>query len=583
MANKANEVARGLDKLKADYRYKLPGRLAEIASLWADIQSAGWQGAVARQIHTACHHLAGTGQIFGYASITVDARRVEQLLNIIFDRDDPASSAQQASLDTAIQTLVAEGRMPDSRPKRPKLVVQSSESAAAASVPPSDSEVQAKRQSFEPAAALTSLVQPLSILPIYVVDDDMAFADYLTLELALQGYDARAVYSLADLDEQLAESTQAPGAILMDVIFPDATTGGIDLINRYREEQILKAPVIFMSASDSFDMRLEIVRAGGEAFFVKPFDVSVVLEKLETLVGDTNPDPLRILLLDDDEFGLEVFCEVLESVGLETRGITEPTQIIENVLEFNPDLVILDMHMPKVNGMEVAQVLRQHDSCSDLPLLFLSAETNPRIREAALNIGVDDFLTKPVSHEYLISAVANRAQRARAATAKMSRDSLTRLLVHNEIKNKLADELSLAVRHSRNLCYLILDLDKFKEVNDTHGHLTGDNVIKSLAGLLRRSFRRSDVLGRYGGEEFVVIMPETSAEDAAIVLDRVRQEFSEISHRSELGHEAFFTTFSAGISCYPDFTDSNELQTRADLALYEAKNTGRNKICLAEA
>lgn len=537
----------------------------------------GWQVTKARQIHAACHDLAGTGQTFGYPGITEDARRLEQCLNQVFDGGEPANAAQLAELDAAIQTLMAV----DPAQTRQSAPVASKLAATPSTTAPGAATHEPERQRWQTSSATGIAVEPLSTLPIYIVDDDAAFADYMTMQLALQGYDARAVYSLADLDQQLATSPEAPGAIIMDVIFPGAITGGIDLINHYRESQILKAPVIFMSGSDSFDTRLEIVRAGGEAFFVKPFDINVVLEKLEMLVGETNPDPLRILLLDDDDIALGVFCEVLEQVGLVTRGITDPTQVIEDVLEFQPDLVILDMNMPEVNGMEVAKILRQHDSCCDLPLLFLSSETDPAVRAAALNIGVDDFLTKSVSHRYLISAVANRAQRARATTAKMSRDSLTHLLVHNEIKKQLADELSLAVRHKRNLCYLILDLDNFKVTNDTYGHLTGDHVIKSLASLLRRSFRRSDVLGRYGGEEFVVIMPETTAEDAVLVLDRVRKEFSEISHRSEIGDETFFATFSAGVSCFPDFQDINSIQTSADRALYDAKATGRNRICLA--
>ena len=180
-----------------------------------------------------------------------------------------------------------------------------------------------------------------------------------------------------------------------------------------------------------------------------------------------------------------------------------------------------------------------------------------------------------------VSSVANRAQRARALAAKIYRDSLTQLLVHDEIKKQLAVQLSAARRRKSELSYVILDLDNFKQVNDQHGHLTGDQVIKSLVNLLRRSFRRNDILGRYGGEEFVAIMQDTDVADAAIVLERVRYEFSQISHRSERTGEKFFVTFSAGISSYPDHQQPEELQSSADQAMYTAKETGRNKIHLA--
>ena len=159
--------------------------------------------------------------------------------------------------------------------------------------------------------------------------------------------------------------------------------------------------------------------------------------------------------------------------------------------------------------------------------------------------------------------------------------SLTQLLVHDEIKKQLAIQVSAAQRRSLELSYAILDLDNFKQINDTHGHLTGDQVIKTLVSLLRRNFRRSDILGRYGGEEFVVIMLNTGLADAAIVLDRVRYEFSQIGHRSEVDDEQFFTTFSAGISHFPKYQEPEELQSSADKAMYTAKNAGRNKISLA--
>ncbi len=286
-------------------------------------------------------------------------------------------------------------------------------------------------------------------------------------------------------------------------------------------------------------------------------------------------------MVDDDELFTNLISVVLEDAGLHAKGINDPTQVIANVFEFNPDLVILDMYMPEVNGMELAQVLRQHESCSDIPLLFLSAETDPEIRAAALNIGVDDFLTKPFDPKYLVSAVANRAYRARALSAKIIRDSLTQLLVHDEIRRQLEAQISAADRHKMELSYVLLDLDNFKEINDTHGHLTGDQVIMSLVGLLRRSFRRSDILGRYGGDEFVVIMQDTSPSDAAIVLERVRNEFSHIQHKSESGEGFFFATISVGISNYPNYTEPEELQSSADQAMYAAKKSGRNKISLA--
>jgi diguanylate cyclase (GGDEF)-like protein len=565
-----DKLAQGKQRLISNYRRELPGKLANIAEKWAQISNEGWREELARQMHSVCHHLAGTGKTFGYSKITKYARSIETQLTRAFDDDGVPTSSRLDTLGIAIENLLVNGPIQDS-----ECNLSDPQSVDGRVFGESASDQQGIGATHEQAARR---VQPLSVLPIYIVEDDKALADHIVMELALHGYDGRAVYDLGDLEEQIHQSGVTPGAIVMDVAFPDATTGGIDIINKFRRDEILKYPVVFISGNGSFSTRLKVVRASADAFFVKPFDTSELIDKLESLVGETNPDPLRILVVDDDELFTNLICVVLEDAGLHAMGTNDPTKAVDCVFEFNPDLVILDMYMPEVNGMEIAQVLRQHESCCDIPLLFLSGETNPEIRAAALNIGVDDFLVKPFDHTYLVSAVANRAHRARALGAKMFRDSLTQLLVHEEIKKQLEAQLAAADRHNMELSYVMLDLDNFKQVNDTHGHLTGDQVIKSLVSLLRRSFRRNDILGRYGGDEFVAIMVDTSLADAAIVMERVRAEFAQIPHRSDIDGESFFSTISVGISNYPKYMDPEDIQSSADRALYAAKKAGRNKI-----
>jgi diguanylate cyclase (GGDEF)-like protein len=569
----ADKLAQGKQRLISNYRRELPDKLANIAEKWAEISNEGWREELARHIHNVCHHLAGTGKTFGYSNLTKHARNIETQLTRAFDGGGVPARSRLDNLGIAIDNLLVHGPVEDS-----ECDLGDSQSAGGSVVGKSASDQQWIGATHEQAARR---VQPLSVLPIYIVEDDKALADHIVMELAMQGYDGRAVYDLSDLEEQIRQSGVTPGAIVMDVAFPDATTGGIDIINKFRRDEILKYPVVFISANGSFSTRLKVVRACADAFFVKPFEISSLIDKLESLVGETNPDPLRILVVDDDELFTNLICVVLEDAGLHALGINDPTRAVDCVFEFNPDLVILDMYMPEVNGMEIAQVLRQHESCSDIPLLFLSGETNPEIRAAALNIGVDDFLVKPFDHTYLVSAVANRAHRARAMGAKIFRDSLTQLLVHDEIKKQLEAQLAAANRHSTELSYVMLDLDNFKQVNDTYGHLTGDQVIKSLVSLLRRSFRRNDILGRFGGDEFVAIMVDTSLADAAIVLERVRDEFAQIPHRSDIDGENFFATISVGISNYPKHVEPEDIQSSADRALYASKKAGRNKIKLA--
>ena len=157
---------------------------------------------------------------------------------------------------------------------------------------------------------------------------------------------------------------------------------------------------------------------------------------------------------------------------------------------------------------------------------------------------------------------------------------MTGLANHSKCKEYLETEWERAERQGKPLAFAMIDIDEFKGVNDTYGHWTGDMVITSLAKVLRQRLRKTDIVGRYGGEEFVVILPETDGPTAFAILDKIRDRFSRIHHAS--GDVGFFVTFSCGIATYPAAGDQARLTTAADEALYEAKRSGRNRVVSAD-
>jgi len=197
----------------------------------------------------------------------------------------------------------------------------------------------------------------------------------------------------------------------------------------------------------------------------------------------------------------------------------------------------------------------------------------------ALRLGGDDFLTKPVQISHLISSVASRTLRSRTLRALMIRDSLTGLLNHTATEERLIAEVARAQRHHRLLAYTLIDLDNFKKVNDTYGHATGDRVLVSLARLLQQRLRKSDVIGRIGGEEFVIIFTDTDGPTAVRVLNEIRERFSFVRHTG--GGQHFYVTLSGGVAGYPEHLEAVSLSEAADRALYEAKQQGRNRVVLA--
>ena len=163
----------------------------------------------------------------------------------------------------------------------------------------------------------------------------------------------------------------------------------------------------------------------------------------------------------------------------------------------------------------------------------------------------------------------------------MVQDSLTGLLKHTKIKERLAADISRARRSEEPLTYAMLDIDHFKNINDQYGHPTGDQVIKSLARLLQQRLRQSDSIGRYGGEEFAVVLPGCDLQAAAQVLEHIRDGFAKLRFRH--GGEIFSVTLSAGLACIQQFGDAEGINRAADEALYSAKRDGRNRIAISQA
>ena len=337
--------------------------------------------------------------------------------------------------------------------------------------------------------------------------------------------------------------------------------------------------MLFISGIDDLATRLLAVRVGGAGFFPKLVDVPLLVDVLDQLTGQRLPTPERILIVDDDRLAANLNAIHLRRRGMEVKVVTDPLTTIEVLSDFQPELVLLDMYMPTCTGMELASVIRQIEAFVGLPIVFLSAETDRDKQLAAVGLGGDDFLVKPIKPEHLISAVVSRTERYRKLRSVMMRDGLTGLFNHSTITDRLEQEVARAQRQKTRLSVVMLDIDHFKQVNDTYGHPVGDRVIKSLARLLTQRLRITDIVGRYGGEEFLVILPDTAPEQALPLVDKLREAFSKLIQHAGSGR--FSTTCSAGIAGYPLWTEPAALKEAADQALYRAKRGGRNQVAVA--
>ncbi|WP_122509683.1 diguanylate cyclase [Pseudomonas viridiflava] len=410
--------------------------------------------------------------------------------------------------------------------------------------------------------------------PVYVVLQDHERAERLAKQLEFFGLSALSLYSVSEF--QTAMTQRHPAAIVMDVDF-SGPGQGLRLASQVQEGLEQKLPLLFFSLNETdTPTRLAAVRAGGQEFLTGALEASSLLEKIEILTCVAQYEPYKVLIIDDSRAQATHTERVLNAAGIVTRTLLDPIQAMGELAEFQPDLIILDMYMPGCTGTELAKVIRHNDRYVSVPIIYLSAEDDQDKQLDAMSEGGDDFLTKPIKPRHLITTVRNRAARARNLKARMVRDSLTGLYNHTHILQLLEDCSFRSRREGKPLCFAMLDIDHFKKVNDSHGHPMGDRVIKSLALFLKQRLRKTDFIGRYGGEEFAIVMPDTDIQSAHKVLEEIRHRFAEIHYPAQPAD--LFCTFSAGVVSLGLHDDSLSLAAQADSALYRAKHAGRNQV-----
>lgn len=410
---------------------------------------------------------------------------------------------------------------------------------------------------------------------IYVCDDDEMQAKILAMQLCHFGCAVQSFAQVADLIRAVFE--HRPDAILMDVSFPDGELAGLEAVMTLQAAHGHDLPpVCVVSAADQFDSRLLAARAGVSAYFLKPVDINVLTEHLDKITARLKEWPFRILLVDSDANAASYYSSLLQAGGMLTREVDQPDQVLAAIDGFSPDLLLIDHELSRCTGAELARIIRQWHGHIDLPIVFLSSVSDPAVQMHSRVAGGDDFIVEPVPPEQLIELVRVRAERYRYMHKMIMHDGLTGVLNHAAIHEALRRDVALMARSSDCLAVVLLDVDNFKQVNDNYGHPAGDQVLKSLSRMLRQRLRASDIVGRYGGEEFLMVMRHTTASQARLIVDAIRQDFARISHR--LAGSEIAVSFSAGIADYPSYTEAELLIDAADRALYQAKHDGRNRV-----
>ena len=302
-----------------------------------------------------------------------------------------------------------------------------------------------------------------------------------------------------------------------------------------------------------------------------------------------------ILVVDDNQDNVEVLRVRLDSWGYETQSATNGEEALAYVAKSPPDLILLDVMMPDITGIEVAQRIKRDRSLPFIPIIMQTALDSTEAKVEGLEAGADDYITKPIDFAELKARMRSmlRIKRLQEALEEREKellemnerlrfmsltDGLTGLDNRRHLNERIDEMFQHALRLNEPFSVVMCDLDKFKSVNDTYGHQAGDEVLKQLAAILKEEAREIDRVGRYGGEEFLLLLPGTVLDAAVTFAERVRKHVERHTFTFPGGSTKRTASFGVAGWPHPKINDSDSLVRMADDALYVAKETGRNRV-----
>lgn len=447
---------------------------------------------------------------------------------------------------------------------------------------------------------------------VLVVDDILSNVKLLEAKLAAEYFEVVTAYNG---EEALAKTEEhEPDIILLDVMMPGMD--GFEVCRRIKSNpKSAHVPVVMVTALDQPSDRVAGLDAGADDFLTKPVDDAALFARVRSLVRlKMMTDELRMRETTGQSMGLidpaETLCETAptgriliiedrpESVAWFQEALAPDNEIsavdmfeeaVVRVRGGDFDLIVISLGLRGFDGLRLCSQLRSLPEGRNVPILVVVSDGDKRKLTQALEMGVNDYLTRPVDKNELLARVRTQLRKKRYAdrlrhnvqlSLEMAiTDQLTGLHNRRYMGRHLSTLVDGATKTDKSLSFLIMDIDHFKLVNDTHGHDIGDEVLREFSNRISANVRGIDLACRYGGEEFVVVMPDTEPDFAYTVAERLRKQVETTPFAISRDPGNLNITISIGIAAVEGQSDTAEtLLHRADQALYRAKREGRNRV-----
>ncbi|MEY2392848.1 PleD family two-component system response regulator [Wolbachia endosymbiont of Tettigetta isshikii] len=451
---------------------------------------------------------------------------------------------------------------------------------------------------------------------ILVVDDVLSNVKLLEARLKAEYYTVIVAHDGKEAIDLVAK--QQPDIILLDIMMPKIN--GFEVCKSLKSDPLTThIPIIMVTALHDTHDRVQGINAGADDFLTKPIDETALSARIKSLTrlkmvidelrlrGETNAEiggiagssimdysnqifDANILVVDEDVFQAEQIYNVLSQRFGSIKVLNDPTEASKTGIEDNYDLIISDMQFSQTDGLRLCSEFRSKVETRYTPILILSEDYDKNNLVKALNVGANDYLTVPLDESELIARVNLQVKRKRYQdalrmnlfnNAEMSiKDPLTNCYNRRYFDAHLKNIVKDSVEKDRRLSLMILDIDYFKVVNDDFGHSAGDELLKQMQKRISENIRVTDLLARFGGEEFVIVMPDTNISDAYTVAERIREIIATEPFVLSGENTTHSVTVSIGIAEMQksDLDNIKKFIVRADRYLYKAKNSGRNRV-----
>ena len=447
---------------------------------------------------------------------------------------------------------------------------------------------------------------------VLVVDDIAANVKLLDARLSAEYFEVRTAMSGA---EALAICERAEcDIVLLDVMMPDMD--GFDVCRQLKSNPVTHhIPVVMVTALDQPSDRVRGLEAGADDFLTKPVSDIALIARVRSLsrlklmtdelrmravtsreIGIQSPEREAVaetgrngtILVVDDRAGSSERLQRMLSGEHKVTVEADPNAALFHAAEGNYDLLIVSLSLENYDGLRLCSQVRSLDRTRNVSILAIADADNTTRLVRGLEIGVNDYLTRPIDKNELMARVRTQVRKRRYTerlrdNVQMSiemaiTDPLTGLYNRRYMESHIGTLVEQAVTRGKPLTVLVLDIDYFKSINDTHGHDAGDDVLREFAVRIRKAIRGIDLACRYGGEEFVVVMPETDMAVATVVAERLRRRIASDPFPIQQGARTVDVTISIGIAALGGDDDAARVIKRADQALYRAKRDGRNRV-----